>query len=106
MIEVSNLSKSFTLHTQGGTVIEVMRDAALTVTPGECVALTGVSGAGKSTLMRMIWGNYRADSGVIRVGGTDLAGAEPRVVLCVHRGSGPLRCVRRWRRRVGPRLRI
>jgi alpha-D-ribose 1-methylphosphonate 5-triphosphate synthase subunit PhnL len=62
MIEVANLSKSFTLHTQGGTVIEVMRDAALTVAPGECVALTGVSGAGKSTLMRMIWGNYRADA--------------------------------------------
>jgi alpha-D-ribose 1-methylphosphonate 5-triphosphate synthase subunit PhnL len=85
MIEVANLSKSFTLHTQGGTVIEVMRDAALTVAPGECVALTGVSGAGKSTLMRMIWGNYRADRGTILVGGVELAGAEPRVVLEVRR---------------------
>jgi alpha-D-ribose 1-methylphosphonate 5-triphosphate synthase subunit PhnL len=31
MIEVPELSKSFTLHTQGGTVIEVMRGAALSV---------------------------------------------------------------------------
>jgi alpha-D-ribose 1-methylphosphonate 5-triphosphate synthase subunit PhnL len=85
MIRVADLSKSFTLHTQGGTVIEVMRDASLHVAPGECVALTGVSGAGKSTLMRMIWGNYRADRGSIRVGGVELAGAEPRVVLEVRR---------------------
>ncbi len=84
-IHVAGLSKAFTLHTQGGTVIEVMRDAALTVAPGECVALTGVSGAGKSTLMRMIWGNYRADRGSIQVGGVELAGAEPRVVLDVRR---------------------
>lgn len=85
MIEVSGLSKSFTLHNQGSAVIEVLRDAALRVERGECVALTGVSGAGKSTLMRMIWGNYRADRGSIRVGGVELARAEPRVVLAVRR---------------------
>ena len=85
MIEVRDLCKSFTLHNQGGAVIEVMRDAALSVRPGECVALTGVSGAGKSTLMRMIWGNYRADRGSIRVGGTELAGAESRVIMQIRR---------------------
>lgn len=85
MIAVSDLSKSFTLHTQGGAVIEVLRGAALAVHPGECVALTGVSGAGKSTLMRMIWGNYRVDAGSIRVGGVELAGAEPRTVLDLRR---------------------
>jgi ABC-type multidrug transport system ATPase subunit len=55
-------------------VIEVMRGAALSVAPGECVALTGPSGAGKSTLMRMIWGNYLAASGSILVGGTTWPG--------------------------------
>lgn len=85
MIEVRGLAKSFTLHTQGGAVIEVMREAALAVAPGECVALTGASGAGKSTLMRMIWGNYRADRGSIRVGGVELAGAEPRTVIELRR---------------------
>lgn len=84
MIEVSDLSKSFTLHNQGAAVIEVLWGASLSVAPGECVALTGVSGAGKSTLMRIIWGNYRADRGSIRVGGVELARAEPRVVLEVR----------------------
>jgi alpha-D-ribose 1-methylphosphonate 5-triphosphate synthase subunit PhnL len=84
-IEVAGLSKAFTLHTQGGALIEVLRDAALAVAPGECVALAGPSGAGKSTLMRMIWGNYRIDAGRVRVAGTDLAGAAPRVVLDLRR---------------------
>jgi len=84
MIEVSGLSKSFVLHNQGSAVIEVLRGATLSVAPGECVALTGVSGAGKSTLMRMIWGNYRADGGSIRVGGVELTGAAPRRVLDVR----------------------
>jgi alpha-D-ribose 1-methylphosphonate 5-triphosphate synthase subunit PhnL len=85
MIKVSGLSKSFTLHNQGGAVIEVLRGAELSVQPGECVALTGVSGAGKSTLMRMIWGNYRADAGSIMVGGVELAGAEARLILDMRR---------------------
>ncbi len=84
VIRVAGVGKAFTLHTQGGATIEVLRDAALEVRAGECVALTGVSGAGKSTLMRMIWGNYRAETGSIRVGGVELAGAEPRAVLAVR----------------------
>ena len=85
MIHVDNVSKSFTLHNQGGATIEVMRGASLHVAPGECVALTGASGAGKSTLMRMIYGNYLAASGSIRVGGTDVAQAEPREILDLRR---------------------
>lgn len=85
MIEISNLSKRFTLHNQGGAVIGVMAGATLSVAPGECVGLTGASGAGKSTLMRMVWGNYRIDGGSVRVGGTELAGAEPRAVIALRR---------------------
>ena len=85
MIEVSGLCKNFVLHNQGGAVIPVMRDAALRVAPGECVALVGASGAGKSTLMRMVYGNYLADAGVIRVGDLDVARAQPREVLALRR---------------------
>ena len=85
MIAIENVSKRFTLHNQGGAVIEVMRNADLSVAPGECVALTGPSGAGKSTLMRMIYGNYLAATGAIRVGGVDVARAEPREVLELRR---------------------
>lgn len=87
MIRVSDLSKDFTLHTQGGTVIPVMRGAALTVAPGECVGLTGASGAGKSTLMRMIWGNYLAGAGSIRVAGIEVVGADPRAVVALRRAT-------------------
>ncbi len=87
MIRIENLSKSFTLHNQGGTVIPVMAGAHLTVAPGECVGLTGQSGSGKSTLMRMVWGNYRAVGGSIMVGGTDLATAEPRTIIRLRRDT-------------------
>lgn len=87
MIEIRNLSKSFTLHNQGGATIPVMAGATLSVAAGECVGLVGVSGAGKSTLMRMVWGNYLAQAGSIRVGGVEIAGAEPRTVLALRRDT-------------------
>lgn len=85
MIEISGLGKSFTLHNQGGAVIPVMENAGLSVSPGECVALVGASGSGKSTLMRMIYGNYLAQTGSIVVDGVDVARAEPREILELRR---------------------
>lgn len=85
MIELKDVSKSFTLHNQGSAVIPVMEGASLTVAPGECIALTGASGAGKSTLMRVIYGNYLAASGQVLVGGLDVAQAEPRQILALRR---------------------
>lgn len=85
MIELIDVSKSFTLHNQGGAVIPVMAGASLRVGTGECVALTGASGAGKSTLMRVIYGNYLAASGQVRVGGLDVARAQPREILQLRR---------------------
>ncbi|XDA97936.1 phosphonate C-P lyase system protein PhnL [Sulfitobacter sp. LCG007] len=85
MIELENVSKSFTLHNQGSAVIEVVSGASFSVARGECVALTGASGAGKSTLMRMIYGNYLAQAGAIRIGGVDIVKAEPRAVIALRR---------------------
>ena len=85
MIELTNVSKTFTLHNQGGAVLEVMRGASLTVPAGECVALTGASGAGKSTLMRIIYGNYLAAGGSVVVGGVDVTQSEPRDILKLRR---------------------
>lgn len=85
VIQIENLSKSFTLHNQGGAVIPVMAGAALTVAPGECVGLTGQSGAGKSTLMRMVYGNYLTAGGRLMVGDTDVATAEPRQIIALRR---------------------
>ena len=85
MIRIENLSKSFTLHNQGGAVIPVMGGASLTVSPGECVGLTGQSGAGKSTLMRMVYGNYLTAGGRLIVGDTDVATAQPREIIALRR---------------------
>ena len=85
MIHVSGLAKSFTLHTQGAAVIDVLANGAFSVAPGECVALTGVSGAGKSTLMRMIYGNYLTTTGSILVGDLDIASVEPREIIKLRR---------------------
>ncbi|WP_299989459.1 phosphonate C-P lyase system protein PhnL [uncultured Ruegeria sp.] len=85
MIELNNVSKTFTLHNQGSAVIEVLSDVSLSVAPGECVALTGASGAGKSTLMRMIYGNYLTQKGEIRIDGIDLVQAAPREVIALRR---------------------
>lgn len=85
MIELKDVSKTFTLHNQGSAIIEVINDVSFSVSAGECVALTGASGAGKSTLMRMIYGNYLTQSGEIRIGDVDLVQAEPREVITLRR---------------------
>jgi len=85
VIRIEGVAKTFTLHNQGGAVIEVMRGAALRVAAGECVGLVGASGAGKSTLMRMIWGNYLAAAGRIMVGDVDVAQAAPRGIIALRR---------------------
>ncbi|SPJ24178.1 phosphonate C-P lyase system protein PhnL [Palleronia abyssalis] len=85
MIELRNVSKTFTLHNQDSTVIEVVNDVSFTVGRGECVALTGASGAGKSTLMRMIYGNYLTQAGEIRIGDLNLVQAKPREIIALRR---------------------
>jgi alpha-D-ribose 1-methylphosphonate 5-triphosphate synthase subunit PhnL len=90
-VAVEDLRKTFTLHTQGGQELPVLRGVSLTVEPGECVALADPSGSGKSTLLRCIYANYRPQAGRILVrhdeGLVDMVGAEPRAVLDVRRRS-------------------
>jgi len=91
MIELSNVEKTFTMHLQGGIHLPVVRGVSFHVDAGECVVLSGPSGAGKSSILKMIYGNYRCDSGRIgiRHHGTvvDLVGSEPRQVLGIRRST-------------------
>ena len=91
MLSVRGLSKSFTLHTQGGTTIEAFSGLDLDVWAGECLALAGPSGAGKSTLLRSLYANYKPCAGSILVnhGGirVDMATASPRTVLSVRHST-------------------
>lgn len=85
MIAVQDLVKTFTLHNQGGSVMPVLSGASFEVSSGECVALTGESGAGKSTVMRILYGNYLAQGGTVRIGDVTLTEAEPREILALRR---------------------
>jgi alpha-D-ribose 1-methylphosphonate 5-triphosphate synthase subunit PhnL len=89
VLRVSALNKSFVMHAQGDLALPVLQDVALSVAPGECLALVGPSGAGKSTLLRSLYGNYRPQSGSIQVrhreDWIELVGAEPRITLDVRR---------------------
>ncbi|GAB5468052.1 MAG: phosphonate C-P lyase system protein PhnL [Rhodospirillales bacterium] len=85
MIDLQAVSKTFTLHNQGAATIAVLTNVSLSVEPGDCMALTGASGTGKSTLLRMIYGNYKAEGGRLRVGAVDLARAEPREIIRLRR---------------------
>jgi len=91
MIEIADAQKTFTMHLQGGVELPVVRGVTFHVDPGECVVLSGPSGAGKSSILKMIFGNYRCDSGRIgirhRDALIDLATGEPRQVLNVRRDT-------------------
>ena len=91
VLSVRGLSKSFTLHTQGGTMIEAFSGLDLDVREGECLALHGPSGAGKSTLLRSLYANYKPCAGSILVSHgavqVDMATASPRMVLSVRHST-------------------
>ncbi len=85
MIRLSGVAKTFLMHLQGGTRLPVVRNVSFDVKAGECVVLGGPSGAGKSSVLKMIYGNYRADTGSILMRDNnewvDVASAEPRRIL-------------------------
>src|SRR5687767_8533577 len=51
--------------------VTALRDASLSVRPGEIHALMGANGAGKSTLVKVLTGAVKPDAGTIRLRGQD-----------------------------------
>jgi alpha-D-ribose 1-methylphosphonate 5-triphosphate synthase subunit PhnL len=91
VIELTAVSKTFTMHLRGAVRLPVVRGVTFAVRAGECAVLAGPSGAGKSSILKMIYGTYRCDEGsiVLRRKGeaTDVARAEPRQILKLRRDS-------------------
>ena len=69
MIEIKNLSKTFT--TADGTV-EALKDVSLSIEDGDIFGIIGCSGAGKSTLIRMINALEVPTSGSVNVNGVEI----------------------------------
>ncbi|TWU50843.1 Bicarbonate transport ATP-binding protein CmpD [Rubripirellula tenax] len=61
----------------GATRSEVLTNINLNVREGEFLAVVGFSGSGKSTFMKLLAGLESADSGVIEMDGTPIAGPGP-----------------------------
>jgi alpha-D-ribose 1-methylphosphonate 5-triphosphate synthase subunit PhnL len=89
VIELTAVSKTFTMHLRGAVRLPVVRGVTFAVRAGECAVLAGPSGAGKSSILKMIYGTYRCDEGriVLRRNGEaiDVARAEPRQILRLRR---------------------
>ena len=88
-IALSGVTKTFTMHLQGGAQLPAVAGVGFTVDFGECVVLHGPSGAGKSSILKIIYGNYRCDIGRVSVRQddveTDVAIAAPRRILALRK---------------------
>jgi ribose transport system ATP-binding protein len=63
LLDVTGIAKRY-------GAVAALRDASLSLRPGEVHALMGANGAGKSTLVKILTGTVRADAGTITVRGT------------------------------------
>lgn len=69
MIEIKNITKSFTKQINNKKTITFLADDNITFSAkeGEVVGILGPNGAGKTTLLRMISGIMQPDSGTITI---------------------------------------
>ena len=72
MIEIEHVARRFPDPRRRGW-IDAVRDVSLTAQDGAITGLLGANGAGKTTTLRMLAGLIAADSGSLRVDGTDVS---------------------------------
>ena len=70
MIDVVAMGK---IVPSGDGTLTILHEISFAVTSGEAVAIVGASGSGKSTLLGLMAGLDLSSSGIVRLGGQDLA---------------------------------
>ena len=89
VLKVEGVEKSFTMHLRGGAILPVVREVSFDLARGEIAVLGGPSGIGKSSILKMIYGNYRVDDGMILLREEDqwidVAQSLPRRVLALRK---------------------
>ena len=70
IVEIENLSLSLV---GGAGRVNILRSVNLRVEAGETLSIVGPSGAGKTSLLMVLSGLEQADSGLLRVAGTELS---------------------------------
>lgn len=89
LLQATDLSKTFTLHNQGGTRLPVFDTLDIKLHAGDCLALVGPSGAGKSSLIRCLYGNYLPQHGniLVRHRGemVDLTAVHPQRIIDIRK---------------------
>jgi phospholipid/cholesterol/gamma-HCH transport system ATP-binding protein len=68
----------------------ILDGISLTVPRGKVTALMGASGGGKTTVMRLIGGQYRAQSGSLTFDGQEVASLDAKALYAVRRRMGML----------------
>lgn len=74
VVELEDVTRTY----PGQPPVRALRGVTLRVEQGELLGIVGPSGSGKSTLLNVLGTLDRADSGVVRVDGHDLAGLGDR----------------------------
>ena len=71
-LHINNLNFSYTPESR-----QVLHNVSLRCQPGQIIAIVGENGSGKSTLIKILAQLYKADSGYIHFGNTDLKNITP-----------------------------
>ena len=82
IVEVTGLTK---VYGSGQTAVTALDHVDLSVAAGEFVAVMGPSGCGKSTLLNLIGGLDKPTSGIVRIGGDDIAEMDDATVTRLRR---------------------
>ena len=72
VLKAENVSKTY-------PGVRALNDVSIDCLAGEVHAILGENGSGKSTLLKIASGALKTDSGSIKINGTKLASADPRL---------------------------